>query len=92
MSLRATSTRFKTDTDLFCRWVSKAEARVAEAGTREAVAALRGDLDGKWEKIQEKWQELLLVYPEPETITDETGNVIEDEDKCKKLGGRIASD
>ena len=63
---------------------------VESAGSREAVAAIQHDLDGKWEKVQEKWQELLVAYPEPEIITDEAGDVIEDEEEIQEVRGKYS--
>ena len=54
------------------------------------MAAIQRDLDAKWDQVREKWQELLLAYPEPEVIRNEAGDEIEDEEQIQEIRGKYS--
>ena len=91
MSLRASTTRFKTETDTFGRWVERTGGDVEAAATREEVVAIQRDLESKWDQVREKWQELLIAYPEPEVIRDDAGDeIVDDEARIQEIRGKYS--
>ena len=86
-NLRTATSRFKDEVEAFCRWSVKVEAEAEAAVSREALAELQTSLERKWDKFQEKWQEFLRTYPEPERHLDAAGNEIEDEAQLEEVRG-----
>ena len=63
------------------------EGEVETADTREALSALEDDLDGRWDKILDKWQVLLETYPDPGQVLDDNGEEIQDEQQVQEVRG-----
>ena len=87
-NLRTASTRFGQSTEAFCRWVTNVETQVEDANSREAASALQDALDVRWEKIQEKWEELVETYPEEEVVRDDQGDEVVDPDQAELERGK----
>ena len=82
-NLRTASSRFGQSTEAFCRWVTNVEIQVEDANSREAASLLQEALDVRWEKILEKWQELVETYPEEEVVRDDQGDEEADPDQVE---------
>ena len=64
---------------------------VETAATREEVVAIQRDLESQWDQVREKWQELLIAYPEPEVIRDDAGEeIVDDEARILEIRGKYS--